>query len=204
MTVLTLGTFDLFHRGHVRLLECAAALGPLTVAVNTDRHIAKFKGAPPVMTYQERADVVAACRYVDRVIANTADGDSTPIIRDVKPAFIVVGDDWHGKDYLAQLGVTKELLAKHGTAVVYVPYTAGISTTDILRRCDSTRRGPVTDAGEPDVPDGQAAGDTLLRQWRRQPYGFETPIRLGDILPGTEHGGLGSRKTWQGSGVRVW
>lgn len=136
--VLTLGTFDLFHVGHVNLLaRCRTLAGPdgmLAVALNGDDFIEEYKGRPPVIRYQDRLRVVAACRYVDRVLWNMGGRDSKPAIEAVGPNIIAVGSDWESKDYFGQLDVTQDWLDAHHIRIVYLPYTAGISTSQIRGR----------------------------------------------------------------------
>jgi glycerol-3-phosphate cytidylyltransferase len=133
--VLALGTFDLFHPGHVLFLEAAREQGTsLIVAVNTDEFAARYK-RPPIMTLGERMTVVAACWCVDRVIVNTGCEDAKPAIIESGADVIVHGDDWTGGSYLDQLSVTPEWLADHKVQVVYVPYTQGISTSEVRDRC---------------------------------------------------------------------
>ena len=136
--VLTLGTFDLFHVGHVNLLaRCRTLAGPdgmLAVALNGDDFIEQYKGRPPVIRYQDRLRVVAACRYVDRVLWNMGGRDAKPAIEAIGPNIIAVGADWESKDYYGQLGVTQDWLDAHRIRIVYLPYTAGISTSQIRDR----------------------------------------------------------------------
>jgi glycerol-3-phosphate cytidylyltransferase len=137
MTVLTLGTFDLFHAGHVNLLaRCrilAGKRGIVVVALNPDEFIARFKGRPPVIKYADRLSVVASCRYVDRVVRGSGE-DSRPVIESVGPDIIAVGSDWESKDYNAQLGVTDRWLSDHGISVEFLPYTPHISSSMIRGR----------------------------------------------------------------------
>ena len=134
--VLTLGTFDLFHAGHVNLLaRCrilAGKRGLVVVALNPDEFIEQYKGRPPVISYQDRYSVVSACRYVDRVIRGTG-SDSKPAIESVGPDVIAVGSDWESKDYHAQLGVTPEWLAERNIRIEYLPYTPNISSSQIRK-----------------------------------------------------------------------
>lgn len=134
MKVYTGATFDLFHSGHVRFLERCATFGPVTVALNTDEFIEDFKGAPPIMTLDERRIVVAACRYVDEVVVNIGGHDSRPSIELVKPDIIIVGSDWLKKDYKAQMMFTTAWLEERGIGLCYIPYTHGISSTELKRR----------------------------------------------------------------------
>jgi glycerol-3-phosphate cytidylyltransferase len=137
-TVLTLGTFDLFHAGHVALLRrCAWMAGDphVVVGLNTDAFVERYKGRPPVIGYLDRAEVLKACRYVTRVVPNDqADGSIRDVLDAVRPDLIVVGDDWADRDYLAQLGLTRDDLMAYGTRIEYLSYTQGISSTAIKER----------------------------------------------------------------------
>ena len=132
------GTFDLFHSAHVRFLKTCRRLaghdGQVVVALNTDAFIQAYKGKLPVMTFDERKEVLLGCRYVDAVIPNVAGADSKPSIEQVMPDLIVIGDDWARKDYYAQMQFTREWLDQMDIQLVYVPYTPGISTTDLKQR----------------------------------------------------------------------
>ena len=124
----------MLHAGHVELLRKCKELGEVTVALNTDDFIENYKRKPPVMTYQEREAVLLACRYVDRVIPNHGGLDSKPSILAVKPDLIVIGSDWAKKDYYKQMQFTTDWLDEHGIGLAYVPYSWGISSTEIKRR----------------------------------------------------------------------
>lgn len=135
--VYTGGTFDLFHAGHANFLyHCSkiAGDGDVVVALNTDEFIVKFKGKAPIMTYEERKAVLEACCWVDFVIPNLSGADSKPTIEEVDPDFIVIGDDWARKDYYAQMQFTQEWLDEKDITLIYIPYTKGISTTQIKER----------------------------------------------------------------------
>lgn len=138
--VLTMGTYDLLHAGHVaHLRRCRdlAGDGQVVVGLNTDRFAASYK-RPPTLTYAEREAVLAACRYVDAVVPNDQpNGSSAGLIEGVAPDLIVISWDWHpatGRDYWAQIGVSREWVAGRGIRFLWLPHTAGISTTDILAR----------------------------------------------------------------------
>lgn len=134
LKVYTGGTFDLYHSGHVELLRRCAEIGEVCVALNTDEFIENYKGKPPVMKYSEREAVLLACSYVDWVIPNYGGADSKIAIEIVKPDVIVIGSDWAKRDYYAQMGFTQEWLDERGIGLMYVPYTKGISSTDIKSR----------------------------------------------------------------------
>lgn len=134
MTILTLGTFDLFHVGHVELLrECRAMAGNgrVIVAVNGDLFVGRFKGRSPIVPLYERLTLLAACRYVDRVFVNYGGDNQRLLIGNIGPDIIAVGDDWQDRDYLGQLGVTQDWLDERGIRIVYVPRTTGVSSTKV-------------------------------------------------------------------------
>lgn len=119
--VLTYGTYDLLHWGHVRLLERAKELGDyLIVALSTDEFNA-LKHKEAYHSYEKRKYILEAIRYVDEVIP---ENDWDQKIKDVQENDIdvfVMGDDWEGEfDYL-----------KEYCDVVYLPRTEGISTSQI-------------------------------------------------------------------------
>jgi glycerol-3-phosphate cytidylyltransferase len=132
--VYTGGTFDLFHRGHLEFLRRCTEFGDVTVALNTDEFIAAYKGKNPIMTYEEREAVLLGCRFVEEVVPNTGGSDSKPSIELVKPAVIVVGSDWARRDYYAQMGFDQDWLDERGIGLCYIPYTQGISTTELKKR----------------------------------------------------------------------
>ena len=119
--VLTYGTFDLFHEGHVNLFECARSLGDrLIVAVPTD-DFNLLKGKVSFFAYSSRARIVAACRHVDLVIPETSWAQKRGDIVTYGVSTLVMGSDWTG--HFNEL----QDLCK----VVYLPRTEGISTSFI-------------------------------------------------------------------------
>jgi glycerol-3-phosphate cytidylyltransferase len=119
--VLTYGTFDLFHVGHIRLLERARCLGEyLVVGLSTDEFNLQ-KGKKSVFSYAERFAILSAVKHVDRIIPEKNwDQKLQDVIANEIDVF-VIGDDWEGKfDFL-----------KTNCEVVYLPRTSGISTTYI-------------------------------------------------------------------------
>lgn len=117
--VLTYGTFDLLHYGHIRLLERAKALGDhLTVAISTDE-FNLGKGKVCAYPYPGRAFIVNAIQYVDKVIPETSWEQKIKDVQENNIDIFVMGDDWAGKfDFL-----------KDYCEVVYLHRTEGISTT---------------------------------------------------------------------------
>ncbi|MFX1316603.1 MAG: glycerol-3-phosphate cytidylyltransferase [Promethearchaeota archaeon] len=123
MNVITYGTFDLFHYGHLRLLKRAKELGDnLIVAVSTEE-FNKVKGKNCVYSYEHRSKIVEAIRYVDKVIPERNWEQKRNDIKKYNIDIFVMCDDWKGKfDDLKDL-----------CKVVYLPRTPGISTTDLKK-----------------------------------------------------------------------
>ena len=119
--VLTYGTFDLFHVGHINILERAKALGDyLVVAVSTDEYNA-IKGKKSFFNYDDRRRIVEACRYVDLVIPENSWDQKERDIAEFHVDTFVMGNDWTGKfDHLNSL-----------CKVHYLERTPGISSTKV-------------------------------------------------------------------------
>ncbi len=117
--VLTYGTFDLLHIGHIRLLERARSLGDqLIVGLSTDEFNLR-KGKKSVFSYPERYGILTALRHVDKIIPENDWEQKLHDVVEHKIDIFVMGDDWEGKfDFL-----------KAKCEVVYLPRTSGISTT---------------------------------------------------------------------------
>lgn len=134
LVVYTGGTFDLPHIGHVNFLRKCAQLGSVYVSLNTDKFIQDYKGKAPVMSFDERLKVLAEFRSVTVVMSNDGGADSKDAILQVKPDIIAIGSDWARKDYYKQMGFTQDWLDENGISLIYIPYTDGISSTEIKRR----------------------------------------------------------------------
>lgn len=134
-TLYTGGTFDIFHYGHMNFLRrCSKLADTVVVALNTDEFIEQFKGRRPVMSYEERRKSLLEYPYVNEVIPNVGGQDSRVTILQVQPDIIAIGDDWARKDYYAQMNFTQEWLDERDILLVYIPYTQGISSTEIKKR----------------------------------------------------------------------
>ena len=122
--VITYGTFDLLHYGHVNLLQRAKELGDyLIVAISTDEFNWEQKQKKCYFTYEERKRLVEAIRYVDLVIPEESWEQKVSDVKEFKVDTFVIGNDWEGKfDFL-----------KEHCEVVYLPRTPEISTTQIKK-----------------------------------------------------------------------
>jgi len=118
-TILTYGTFDMFHIGHLKLLKRLSLLGDqLIVAVSTDE-FNEIKGKKTIIPYAQRAEIVEAIKYVDMVIPENDWQQKVTDIQKYNVDVFAMGHDWEGK--------FDEL--KEHCEVVYLPRTEGISTT---------------------------------------------------------------------------
>jgi glycerol-3-phosphate cytidylyltransferase len=125
--VYTCGTFDLFHIGHLRMIQAAAALGEtLVVAVSTDELVESYKGIRPTVPFEERLEIVRAVRGVDLAIAQRSQ-DKVEAWERIGFDTWVVGDDWFDTEKYQGY---KERLTERGVECVFLPYTTGVSSTE--------------------------------------------------------------------------
>lgn len=120
--VITYGTFDVLHWGHIKLLERAKKFGDfLIVAVSTDT-FNEIKGKKSLFTFEERCKILSRVPYVDRIIAENNWEQKSKDIKELEIDTLIMGNDWEGK--------FDELPCE----VVYLPRTEGISTELIKKR----------------------------------------------------------------------
>jgi choline-phosphate cytidylyltransferase len=123
--VITFGTFDVFHTGHLRLLERARALGDhLTVGVSTDALNFMKKGRKPIYSEEERMRIVEALKVVDKVFLEESLDAKRNYLLTHQADVLVMGDDWAGRfDEFDDL-----------CRVVYLERTPAISTTAVIEK----------------------------------------------------------------------
>ena len=123
--ILTYGTFDLLHYGHIRLLQRAKALGDyLIVALSTDE-FNEIKGKKAYHNYETRKKMLEAVRYVDLVIPEENWEQKINDVKEYHVDVVVMGSDWAGSDRFDYL--------KDYCEVVYLDRTEGVSTTKIKK-----------------------------------------------------------------------
>ena len=122
-TVITFGTFDVLHVGHVRVLKRAAELGDrLVVGVSADELNISKKGRAPVFTQEERLEIVSSLKMVDEVFVEESLEKKRDYILEHEAQVLVMGDDWAGKfDWVSDV-----------CEVVYLPRTPSVSTTGLI------------------------------------------------------------------------
>jgi len=134
-TIITYGTFDMFHIGHLNLLKRLKEMGDrLIVAVSTDEFNA-LKGKKTLIPYSQRAEIVKSVRYVDLVIPESTWEQKIYDINKFNVDIFAIGSDWKGKfDFL-----------KEYCSVYYLERTNGISTTEIKNSIKSILSVPKAD-----------------------------------------------------------
>jgi choline-phosphate cytidylyltransferase len=124
-TVLTFGTFDVFHVGHLRVIERAATYGDrLVVGVSSDALNLSKKGRAPVFSQAERLEIVGALKPVDGVFVEESLELKRHYLQEHEADVLVMGDDWAGR--FDEFGDIVE--------VVYLPRTPAISTTALIEK----------------------------------------------------------------------
>lgn len=136
--VITYGTFDLFHIGHLRLLQRLSKLGDrLIVGISTDEFNLS-KGKKCIIPYEQRAEIVQNIKQVDLVVPERSWEQKTDDIKKYNVDVFAMGSDWHGKfDYL-----------NDHCSVVYLDRTEGISTTELKELLHSIDREKINNLKE--------------------------------------------------------
>lgn len=121
--MITFGTFDVFHVGHVRMLTRARELGDrLVVGVSADALNVSKKGRPPVFTEAERLEIVASLKVVDAVFVEESLELKRKYVETHHADVLAMGDDWKGRfDFVSDI-----------CEVVYLPRTPSVSTTALI------------------------------------------------------------------------
>lgn len=134
--VYVIGVFDLYHRGHVQLLKSCKEIGErLIVAVNGDELVSSYK-RPPIYNEADRLEIVKSSKYVDDAFIINA-YDNKPQLKQYNIDAIVHGDDWERSSYLKQIVVTEEYLKDNNIDLVLLPYTQGVSTSELIKKIKS-------------------------------------------------------------------
>ena len=124
----TAGVFDMFHVGHLNILKQAKEhCDYLIVAVSPDELVQSYKGKKPIISFEDRVEIIKAIKYVDKVVIQY-DRDKIKAYHEHKFNIMFVGDDWKGNPLFE--AVEKEL-NKHGSKVQFFSYTNKVSSTKL-------------------------------------------------------------------------
>lgn len=130
----TQGVYDMFHVGHLNLLNAAKAkCEKLIVGVNSDKLVKEYKGKIPIISEEDRAKIVQNIKAVDEVyIVNTLDKEV--ILENIPFEAIFIGSDWQNDKRWQD---TAKKLSEKGVDTVFLPHTDGISSTIIRERMEN-------------------------------------------------------------------
>ena len=127
----TAGVFDLFHIGHLNLFEsCKEKCSHLIVAVCDDNYVRNIKHKEPIFPLDERVRILKSLKCIDEVVVVSFEEVDDKMLAWEKFKFDVLfsGDDWKGSE---RYNKTEEQFATVGVSIEYLPYTKGVSTTEI-------------------------------------------------------------------------
>ena len=130
----TCGVFDLFHTGHLNLLErCKEMCDYLIVGVCDDEYVRKIKEKEPVIDEADRVRIINALKCVDQAELINIDVTNDKMLALERFQFDVLfsGDDWKGSERYLR---TEQQFADYNVKIEYLPYTQGISTTEIKKK----------------------------------------------------------------------
>ena len=128
----TTGVFDMFHIGHLNILERAKEeCDYLIVGVSTDELVEREKKKKPIVSFENRKRIVSAIKYVDKVVAQT-NKDKLEAWKKYQFNKMFVGSDWKGTDAWNEY---EKQFSEVGVEIIYFPHTEGISSTILRERC---------------------------------------------------------------------
>lgn len=128
----TTGVFDMFHIGHLNILERAKEeCDYLIVGVSTDELVEREKKKKPIVSFENRKRIVSAIKYVDKVVPQT-NKDKLEAWKKYQFNKMFVGSDWKGTDAWNEY---EKQFSEVGVEIIYFPHTEGISSTILRERC---------------------------------------------------------------------
>lgn len=130
----TTGVYDMFHVGHLRLIKRAKEMCDyLIVGVSTDELVQSYKNKTPMIPFEQRTEIVAACRYVDEVVPQTT-MDKLVAWNTLHFDVMFHGDEWKGTPLYNKY---EDEFAKVGAEIVYLAHTEGVSSTMLAEKLDA-------------------------------------------------------------------
>tara|TARA_B110000503_G_C6988658_1_gene346377 strand:+ start:405 stop:818 length:414 start_codon:yes stop_codon:yes gene_type:complete len=123
---------DIIHKGHINILNIASTYGDVYVGLLSDEAIRSYK-RNPIITYEDRYIVVESLKQVDHIVKQET-LDYTNNLINIKPDYVVHGDDWKNGPQKKTRDKVIKTINEWGGQIIDVPYTKGISTTEIINR----------------------------------------------------------------------
>ena len=131
----TTGVYDLFHIGHLNLMKNAKGMcDKLIVGVTVDELVA-YKGKKAMIPFEDRIEIVRSIKYVDAAVPQY-DMNKLEACKKLGASYLFVGDDWYGTE---KWKAYEKEFAAEGIKIIYVPYTKGISSTQISKALQAVR-----------------------------------------------------------------
>lgn len=125
------GVYDMFHVGHLNMIkEAKKRCDYLIVGVHSDEIVEGYKNRKTVINENDRREIIEAIRYVDKAVINKT-RDKLELFKEHHFDVVFIGDDWKGTERWNNF---EKILAEIGVTVEYIPYTKGISTTQIREK----------------------------------------------------------------------
>ena len=122
------GVYDMFHIGHLNMIrEAKKHCDYLIVGVHSDKIVESYKHRKTIINENDRREIVGAIKYVDQAVINET-RDKLELWKKYRFNVVFIGDDWKGTERWNNF---EKILGEVGVSVVYIPYTQGISTTQI-------------------------------------------------------------------------
>ena len=125
------GVYDMFHVGHLNMIkEAKKHCDYLIVGVHSDEIVEGYKNRKTIINEQDRREIIEAIKYVDKAVINRT-RDKLKLFEEHHFDVVFIGDDWKGTERWNNF---EKVLAEVGVSVEYIPYTKGISTTQIREK----------------------------------------------------------------------
>ncbi len=132
----TTGVYDMFHIGHLNILRRAKELCDyLIVGVSTDEIVQSYKHKTPIIPYENRAAIVEAIKYVDKVVPQTS-MDKLAAWEELHFDVMFHGDEWKGTDLYNRYEAE---FAKVGACIHYLPHTDGVSSSELREKAQNRK-----------------------------------------------------------------
>lgn len=132
----TTGVFDMFHVGHLNILEKAKQqCDYLIVGVSTDELVAEYKHKQPIIPFEQRIRIVEAIKYVDKVVPQTS-MDKFQAWEDLRFNVLFHGNDWQGTEMYNE---QQRKLSAAGVETIFFEYTQGVSSSILKAKMDKTK-----------------------------------------------------------------
>jgi len=135
LKLFTIGTFDLFHFGHLKFLQNCNIIGDtIILALSTDEHVLNISGHKTILTYEERYKTIRQTGLVNYVHQITDNNKYEPLISSIQPDIIMVGNNWTESQLYDRLQISKQWIDLEKIMLLFNSNDPYINTTSIRNR----------------------------------------------------------------------